>query len=88
MIFGERKTEHNHSSCSLDLRLRWITEVGSGIYTTPTIADLFADGTKEVVASTSIQLVTPFMSALYLSFFFPNPTLNCCHDDESKGSSL
>ena len=52
MIFGERKTEHNHSSCSLDLRLRWITEVGSGIYTTPTIADLFADGTKEVVAST------------------------------------
>eukprot|EP00656_Telonema_subtile_P012705 TRINITY_DN16409_c0_g1_i1.p1 TRINITY_DN16409_c0_g1~~TRINITY_DN16409_c0_g1_i1.p1 ORF type:complete len:775 (+),score=189.59 TRINITY_DN16409_c0_g1_i1:112-2436(+) len=49
VIFGERST--NHSECSVDLRLRWTTEIGSGVYTAPVIADLYADGSKEIVAA-------------------------------------
>lgn len=49
VIFGDRST--NHSQCFVDLRLRWTTEVGAGVYTTPLLADLYADGSREVLAA-------------------------------------
>merc|ERR1712166_439326 len=51
VIFGERTGNASHG-CELDLRLRWITEMGSGIYTSPGLADLHGDGATEILAST------------------------------------
>lgn len=44
-------------TCPHDLRLKWLTEVSSSVYSTPIITDLFSDGTKEVVVSSFIHYV-------------------------------
>jgi len=56
VIFGERTGNASHG-CELDLRLRWITEMGSGIYTSPVLADLHGDGATEILASTFTRYV-------------------------------
>ena len=35
--------------------MRWAAEVSSSVYSTPLIADVFSDGTKEVVVPTFVH---------------------------------
>ena len=41
--------------CPANLRLRWMTEVTSSVYSTPVIADLFSDGHKEIIVPSFVH---------------------------------
>jgi len=41
--------------CSADLTLKWMTEVGSSIYATPLITDLYSDGHKDIIVPSFVH---------------------------------
>ena len=41
--------------CSANLVLKWMTEVGSSIYATPLIHDLYSDGQKDVIVPSFVH---------------------------------
>ena len=52
---AEDEDAPRRSSCSAGVSLRWSAEVASSVYATPLLADLFGDGTKQVVVPTFVQ---------------------------------
>ena len=41
--------------CPANLRLRWMTEVSSSVYSTPVVADLFDDGHREILVPSFVH---------------------------------
>lgn len=40
------------STCGLDVAIKWHARVGSAVYATPLIADLYSDGLKDIIVPT------------------------------------
>ena len=53
--FDDEEAMRPQDECPANLRLRWMTEVTSSVYSTPVIADLFSDGHKEVVVPSFVH---------------------------------
>jgi hypothetical protein len=53
----EEPLDGREEPCLQNLELRWQRELESSIYATPVIADLFADGMKEVVVNSFVHYV-------------------------------
>ena len=49
--------------CSANLVLKWMTEVGSSIYATPLIHDLYSDGQKDIIVPAFVHYLeaSPFI---------------------------
>ena len=43
--------------CPQDIELKWTAEVGSTVYATPLITDLYSDGQKEIVVPTFVHFL-------------------------------
>jgi len=54
---GEASGKRDACTLSHDLRLRWSSDLASGVYATPVLTDLRSDGQKEVVAGTFTRYV-------------------------------
>eukprot|EP00755_Sulcionema_specki_P025246 Sspe_Gene.82884::Locus_54343_Transcript_1_2_Confidence_0.667_Length_897::g.82884::m.82884 len=52
---ASRFMNHTQKQCKHVQDVMWMTEVGSSIYQTPLIADLYSDDTKEIITPTFIQ---------------------------------
>eukprot|EP00668_Euglena_longa_P003228 GGOE01003776.1.p1 GENE.GGOE01003776.1~~GGOE01003776.1.p1 ORF type:complete len:951 (+),score=255.61 GGOE01003776.1:33-2885(+) len=56
IVFGRDASRFNKSiPCHHSIDVAWSMEVGSSVYSTPIITDLFGDGKKEVVLSTFVH---------------------------------
>lgn len=43
------------SECEVDVDLLWTKEMGASVYSSPVIADLFSDGTADIVTATFVR---------------------------------
>eukprot|EP00759_Apiculatamorpha_spiralis_P051666 PhF_6_TR538/c1_g1_i1/m.419 len=52
VVFGTDTSHRSNGTAKYGLGISWVTELGSSVYATPTITDLFSDGRKEIIIPT------------------------------------
>eukprot|EP00906_Rhabdomonas_costata_P030892 RCo043683 len=58
IVFGSDATTFNGTRpCHVSVDVAWSAEVGSSVYATPLITDLFGDGRKEIITPTYVHYV-------------------------------